>query len=81
MAEKKQLSNIQLREKLRVLAPEAIVELKNLLKERNPYVRIAAVKIILSKLVPDLRSEDPELKERLKFIEDNIRKAEKGADK
>ena len=54
---KKQLSKIAIREKLRVHTQEAIANLIDLMKNSsNDNVRLGAVKILLAKVLPDLKA-------------------------
>jgi hypothetical protein len=54
-----QLSEVQIRERLRPYVPEAIERLVDLMKNApNDSVRLGAIKTLLSKVVPDLKSQE-----------------------
>lgn len=53
-----QLSDLAIRERLRAATPQAIDKLIELCQSRNPSVAMGAAKVILSKVIPDLRATE-----------------------
>lgn len=53
----KQLSNKELQDKIRSHIPKAIEALVGLLESKNENARVGAIKILLAKILPDLKSE------------------------
>lgn len=64
----RQLSDKQLRERLRYYVPSAIDRLVQLANSTNPNVALGALKIILSKTIPDLKSTEISKETREMFI-------------
>lgn len=56
VSESKKMSDMAIRETLRLAVPQAIARLVELLQSKNQPVALGAAKIILSKVIPDLRS-------------------------
>lgn len=51
-----QLSDLAIRERLRAATPMAIARLIELCQSKNPNVAMGAAKVILAKVVPDLKA-------------------------
>lgn len=63
----KQLSEVAIRELIRPHIPEAIAKLIELMNNAdNDSVKIGAVKILLSKVIPDLKSIDNNINGEIK---------------
>ena len=61
--EKKPMSKQAIYSMISSSAKELISELLTLSKDKNPYIKIQAIKILLNKIIPDLKEKDISLTE------------------